>query len=48
MEQRLSVQYAQTYAHQRQSQAERFNPSVSLIKMNEGHESDAFIHALNV
>jgi gelsolin len=46
-EQRLAVQYAQTYAHKRQSAAESFNASVSLVKMNEGNESDAFIHAFN-
>jgi len=46
-ERRLVVQYAQTYAHKRQSEAEYFNASISLIKMNEGHESDAFIHAFD-
>lgn len=46
-ERRLVVQYAQTYAHQKQSQAKDFNTSISLVKMNEGHESDAFMHAFN-
>jgi gelsolin len=47
MEQRLAVQYAQTYAHKRQSVAEHFKPSISLVKMNEGQEPDIFIHAFN-
>jgi len=46
-EHRLAVQYAQTYAHQKQVQAEHFKASISLVKMNEGHESDNFIHAFD-
>jgi gelsolin len=46
-EQRLAVQYAQTYAHKRQSETEHFKASISLVKMNEGHEPDTFTHAFD-
>lgn len=47
MEQRLALQYAQTYAHKIQSKAGHSKASISLMKMCEGHESDTFIHAFD-
>ena len=46
-ERRLSVQYAQAYLY-RQQQAGRRHFAISIVKMNEGHEAEAFIHALEV
>ena len=46
-EQRLALQYAQTYAHKTQSEAGHSKASISLIKMNEGHEPDAFARAFD-
>lgn len=43
-ESRLAMQYAQIYAHQ---QGEYIKASISLVKMNEGNESDTFIHAFD-
>jgi gelsolin len=45
-EQRLAVQYAQIYTYKNQAdEARHIKPSVSLVKMKEGHESEAFMHA---
>lgn len=42
-EQRLAVQYAQTYAYRKQSETEQFRVSINLVKMMEGHEPESFI-----
>lgn len=45
-ERRLAVQYAQTYVYKKQAEkAEHITASISLVKMNEGYESEAFLQA---
>lgn len=44
-ERRLSVQYAQAYLY-REQKASRGHFAVSIVRMNEGHETEAFLHAL--
>ena len=44
-ERRLAVQYAQKYAYKKQSENGSLKPSISLVKMKEGHEPELFIHA---
>ncbi|KAJ3558006.1 hypothetical protein NM688_g1163 [Phlebia brevispora] len=44
-ERRLAVQYAQAYLY-REEQATRSHFAISIVKMNEGHETEAFLHAL--
>ncbi|KAF7985930.1 hypothetical protein HWV62_43854 [Athelia sp. TMB] len=46
-EQRLALQYAQNFAHKRQAEGGSLKVSISLVKVKEGHESDAFIHAFD-
>jgi gelsolin len=47
-ERRLAVQYAQIYAYKKQAErSECITASISLVKMNEGYESEAFLEALS-
>ena len=43
-ERRLAVQYAQAYLY-REQQTSRAHVAMSIVKMNEGRETDAFLHA---
>ena len=44
-ERRLAVQYAQAYLY-REQQAARGHVAASIVKMNEGRETEAFLRAL--
>ena len=44
-ERRLALQYAQAYLY-REQQASRGHVATTIVKMSEGHETDAFLHAL--
>lgn len=44
-ERRLVVQYAQSYLY-REEQASRSHFAICIVKMNEGQETEAFLHAL--
>lgn len=44
-ERRLAVQYAQNYVYKKQSEGGHFKVSISLVKMNEGQEPEAFKQA---
>lgn len=44
-EKRLAVQYAQNYLHNK-AQAGRKHYASNIVKMKEGHEAQAFLHAL--
>ncbi|KAJ7741286.1 actin regulatory protein [Mycena metata] len=45
-EKRLALQYAQKYLHERQADGRAHGAATSIVKMREGDESEAFLHAL--
>ncbi|KDQ62675.1 hypothetical protein JAAARDRAFT_54580 [Jaapia argillacea MUCL 33604] len=45
-ERRLVMQYAQKYLHDNREQQGGMGMAVSLVKINEGSENDAFLHAI--
>jgi gelsolin len=48
-ERRLALQYAQKYLHDKQEKGEHGHVQVAsnIVKMNEGHETDSFLQAIN-
>lgn len=46
LERRMSLQYAQNYVHQKVAAGEGIAASVSIVKVNEGEVSDAFVQAI--
>lgn len=45
-EKRLAMQYGQQYLYEKREKGENVSPAVSIVKVNEGAESEGFLHAL--
>lgn len=43
-ERRLSLQYAQRYLYEKQEKGEQVSPAISIVRVKEGVESEAFAH----